>query len=863
MEYHFCDKCGRKITEDELDSGDALMMGEEFYCSKCKDSALTEMAGASTERAASPVSGVKPATRRKSGLRGAAGHRTTGPRRAVRRSSGTRPAVGRRTSGPRPAVGVRKSGPRAAVGGPGSGRPSDRLRAAPPQSGGSNTPVIIAGAVAAAAIGAVVAFVFLGGDGEEGGRKPRPRGREKPAAAVEAPEPERVPQAPVVAAQPVGVPENAKSANDFASADSTGYPGENTFKLITGETSFEVQAARASRGWRVLRSPDAKCKGEKGFRVVPEPRQGAKGSTENQVAIVVSRPADLSEHKKLGLWIGGKNVDRNLVKVTMVVGDEETSLTGTTPLAYGTQWKFYSFDLVGKRDDVRGLILHFNAAEPPTPANFEFWIDEVIAYGGDNAPAETEVAERPAEPTETQRSPVVRPPGPRRPQPPVEVEPETPSTQPPPPRRRPPAPAVEEPKTEPTQQKPPPPVSLPPTSGNFEVVWRETFDKADKPLGFSGEPEKTMTYEGSAGARGGKYNPESTYNASSVGFAFWRMPGNKRYGDYIFIAGDDVYISLYYYVKGVDKITVYGNNSRLKTNLHNDIKNVVQGKWTPVVLKTMDFANRWDKAQKTEKGDKFGEMSFAVGKPKDENAKIYIDNFTITKGGAPRDIELQLARSNALTADQTGDPAKDGFYLMPNVIANLKQSFKADKVKKGIVLKVGGDSATSMFHIGSIKGITAVKRLMICGKMKGAADITEKFPKELASQKPEVVTIMFGIGDLAKNRQAMEVRAHYITLIEKTLEAGAIPVLFTLPLPVTGNKDMDKQIGEYNKAISSLGREKNVPVIDAHAMLTKDIDKIGKHFAAGFKLKKGGHEVLNAAFKDLYDKLSKHVAGAD
>ena len=95
-------------------------------------------------------------------------------------------------------------------------------------------------------------------------------------------------------------------------------------------------------------------------------------------------------------------------------------------------------------------------------------------------------------------------------------------------------------------------------------------------------------------------------------------------------------------------------------------------------------------------GDKFTEFTLAVGKPGDKNATIVIDNFTITKGGAPRDIEVQIARSNALTADQTGDPAQDGFFLLPSVVAHLKETYKPDKVHKGRVLKVGGDAAAAL-----------------------------------------------------------------------------------------------------------------------------------------------------------------------
>ena len=68
------------------------MMGQEYFCPKCRDGALAEVAGSATERAAPPVA-ARGRSKRLRSSRKTSAHRTSGPRRAVSGGAG-------RTSGP-------------------------------------------------------------------------------------------------------------------------------------------------------------------------------------------------------------------------------------------------------------------------------------------------------------------------------------------------------------------------------------------------------------------------------------------------------------------------------------------------------------------------------------------------------------------------------------------------------------------------------------------------------------------------------------------------------------------------------------------------------------------------------------------
>jgi len=231
---------------------------------------------------------------------------------------------------------------------------------------------------------------------------------------------------------------------------------------------------------------------------------------------------------------------------------------------------------------------------------------------------------RPAEPV---RRPPVRPaPAPPRPSPPAR-EPVAPA---------PPAPpAVTPAAPRPAPGPAGPAASLTIDHGNAKIIWQESFDGAEA-AGWSGGPERTVTLEGSAGARAATFKPANEYQSWSVGFSFYRMvPSKRAFSDAVFLAEDDVYISFYYYLSGDGKIAVYGNNSRLRKNLHNNVDPAVQNRWTPMVLKVMDFEWSWDKTATTRVGDKYSELSFAAGKPGEKGARLVIDDFTISKGPRP------------------------------------------------------------------------------------------------------------------------------------------------------------------------------------------------------------------------------------
>ena len=344
MELHYCEKCRRQITQAELEMGKALMLGEETYCAQCKDAVLAEMAAGAAPPAAAPTHPTKIT-------------------RMIR--TGARPGVAR----PPTATGLRPAG-----GGSGG--------AMAPAASSRNTTIIVA--VAAGVFGLVIGYLLLSSGGEA---EPERWGTPPPAPPkVAAPPSSRGPGsggARVVRSGAVGVPDDAKDANDFEPVAAPEAPSEadGVARLITAENAYEIQTAIGPKGWKILRSEEAKRFGKRGIRLTPIAEEEPRPSSDNALAIRLGRSADLSGYGKLGFWLGGRNVEKNLAEVSIVVGTEEVPLTGGKPIEYDTRWRFFSFDLAGKRDDVRGIVVRFNASVPAKPANFEVWLDDVVAYG--------------------------------------------------------------------------------------------------------------------------------------------------------------------------------------------------------------------------------------------------------------------------------------------------------------------------------------------------------------------------------------------------------------------------------------------------------------------------------------------------
>ncbi|SDE84409.1 Lysophospholipase L1 [Blastococcus fimeti] len=131
---------------------------------------------------------------------------------------------------------------------------------------------------------------------------------------------------------------------------------------------------------------------------------------------------------------------------------------------------------------------------------------------------------------------------------------------------------------------------------------------------------------------------------------------------------------------------------------------------------------------------------------------------------------------------------------------------------------VGGTDAASWFVVA----LAAETRLLQAANAGIPGDTTEgmveRFARDVAVHEPRVVVILGGTNDLGRGRTTGEVVGDLERLAREAREAGAAPVLATIPPRV--DQWFAKEVGELNAAIRASAAASGTPVIDFHSALS-------------------------------------------
>jgi hypothetical protein len=254
--------------------------------------------------------------------------------------------------------------------------------------------------------------------------------------------------------------------------------------------------------------------------------------------------------------------------------------------------------------------------------------------------------------------------------------------------------------------------------------------------------------------------------------------------------------------------------------------------------------------------------------------------------------ELSVKRLGlADPADAFGRPATHGYALNPAMLISLVDRCDKEKVTpKKLAALGGGFAASSSFDALLKKKLSRKDGYVFAGKTglastrMTASALLKGMDKRLLREKPEVVRICVGLRDMLASRPAADVRAELASVVDKVLDAGAVPVLCTLPVlgavdlktappePKTGEKNarptpgdraalLVRSVAELNVAIRSLAYEKKVPFLDAVRIVNADVETQRKFFKSAVSLKSQGYDAINARFLGLYRVLENVVAG--
>ncbi len=133
---------------------------------------------------------------------------------------------------------------------------------------------------------------------------------------------------------------------------------------------------------------------------------------------------------------------------------------------------------------------------------------------------------------------------------------------------------------------------------------------------------------------------------------------------------------------------------------------------------------------------------------------------------------------------------------------------------------LGGTDSASWF----VEALAAEPRLIQAANAGIPGDTTDgmvdRFARDVAVHEPSVVVILGGTNDLGQGRTTGEVLGDLERLAREAREAGAEPVLATIPPRV--DQWFAIEVGALNAAIRASAAASGTPVIDFHAALADD-----------------------------------------
>lgn len=243
--------------------------------------------------------------------------------------------------------------------------------------------------------------------------------------------------------------------------------------------------------------------------------------------------------------------------------------------------------------------------------------------------------------------------------------------------------------------------------------------------------------------------------------------------------------------------------------------------WVPVTLRLSDTSK--DK-KRPPKDASFRAVELTL-KPKDKKAaSVFVDDFIITNGARPADVLRQVVALEARRGAVIRSADKDGFTFSPQIQESLQSTLKrcgAGKKPKTVLVvasrpKEAEDlikdlsasaGKTKLAGFSFVAG-TAPDGAPLCG----LDDMRMLLPYSTRRTEAEMALLVLGQADTLKpgGRPGDAARA----VLERTLEAGCVPILCLPPLAQNPPKGQKAKPDAFVNAVSNACVELAVPWVD-------------------------------------------------
>jgi len=220
---------------------------------------------------------------------------------------------------------------------------------------------------------------------------------------------------------------------------------------------------------------------------------------------------------------------------------------------------------------------------------------------------------------------------------------------------------------------------------------------------------------------------------------------------------------------------------------------------------------------------------------------------------------------SSLVAECSRRPITDGFLLDPGTVVSLARRYAPERVVPRKIAVIGGSVAASQAldqrlrkELGATEGYVFATRVGLASAGATLGEIRKGVPRALDREKPELVRICPDLADALRAKGTVGPRADLAALIEAVQERGAVPVLYTLIAPrELGDRQAELQVAAFNAMVIALAIETKVPCVDAWRILNEATG--AATFFRGTAPTQAGFDALAGRFLGLYRLLEKWV----
>lgn len=330
----------------------------------------------------------------------------------------------------------------------------------------------------------------------------------------------------------------------------------------------------------------------------------------------------------------------------------------------------------------------------------------------------------------------------------------------------------------------------------------------------------------------------------------------------LFAYENNTSFSFWYFIE-TEQDTVKGDVLRIRCrdftmsdNYYYRVQHPEKNKWAfcSVMMDTWLSEGPW--GLEPQKNDIFTSISFLYGDFGDE-VVFYIDDLAVVSGSTLYYIKDKVAEKAEMIDNITADLRKD-FYRMDIEVLENVASMSSKDCDKDVILLVGGIHVQPAF-VSAVKNKTGKRIIKINGtgtKRVTSDGIVKNLGALIKKEKPGMVLYVIGMNDIMNGLDIEKFYKKIRTLVDLSIENGAVPVLFTVP--ASFEEEYKKKIIRVNRDIMDVAKMYYIPIVDVYRIFSFSDEPL-QYYSNKVILKKSGYEAVAEKFSNIFEAVDNYI----